>query len=127
MFHKVCIFLFLIFVYLCFRSKQRKRLDSNSKIAITSEEENVSKDKINIDPEEEKRKEAERFLQQKFKTFDKYYNDVCALLDTWDRSQGTIYKPTSPFENKSDHDEPALNTQNRKGQKPSISKKTFKF
>lgn len=76
---------------------------------MTSEEENTSKDKIVIDPEEEKKKEAERALQQKFKTFDKFFNEVCALLDTWDRSQGTIYKPPSPFENKSEHDEQPQN------------------
>jgi hypothetical protein len=63
----------------------------------------VIKEKI-IDPEEEKRKEAEKLLQQRFKTFDLYFKDLCNLLDAWDRTQGNIFRQPSPSE-KSDHDE----------------------
>jgi len=63
----------------------------------------VIKEKV-IDPEEEKRKEAEKLLQQRFKTFDLYFKDLCNLLDAWDRTQGNIFRQPSPSE-KSDHDE----------------------
>ncbi len=61
------------------------------------------KEKV-IDPEEEKRKEAEKLLQQRFKTFDLYFKDLSNLLDAWDRTQGNIFRQPSPSE-KSDHDE----------------------
>lgn len=49
-----------------------------------------------IDPEEEKRKEAEKFLQQRFKTFDVHFKDICNLLEAWDRTQGNIFRQPSP-------------------------------
>lgn len=49
-----------------------------------------------IDPEEEKRREAERLLQQRFKTFDVHFKDICALLEAWDRTQGNIFRQSSP-------------------------------
>lgn len=57
-----------------------------------------------IDPEEEKRKEAEKLLQQRFKTFDVYIKDIMHLLDAWDRTQGNIFRQLSPSE-KSEHDD----------------------
>ncbi len=83
--------------------KQRKRLDSSSKIGQFSGEEEQSKEKL-IDPEEEKRKDAERLIHQKFKTFDLFFKDICQLFDTWDRTQCTVYRQPSPSD-KSEHDD----------------------
>jgi hypothetical protein len=60
-----------------------------------SHDEEPIKEKI-IDPEEEKRKEAEKLLQQRFKTFDVHFKDICSLLDAWDRTQGNIFRQPSP-------------------------------
>jgi hypothetical protein len=79
-----------------------KKLTKGPQVAASHEEE-APKEKI-IDPEEEKRKEAEKFLQQRFKTFDLYFKDLCNLLDAWDRTQGNIFRQPSPSE-KSDHDD----------------------
>lgn len=49
-----------------------------------------------IDPEEEKRREAERLLQQRFKTFEVHFKDICNLLEAWDRTQGNIFRQSSP-------------------------------
>ncbi len=57
-----------------------------------------------VDPEEEKRKEAEKLLQQRFKTFDLYFKDLCLLFDNWDRSQGNIFRQSSPSD-PADHDD----------------------
>ncbi|CAF0787663.1 unnamed protein product [Brachionus calyciflorus] len=67
------------------------------------EEEPVIKEKM-IDPEEEKRKEAEKLLQQRFKTFDLHFKELCNLLEAWDRTQGTVFRQPSPSE-KSDPDD----------------------
>ena len=40
----------------------------------------------------------------RYKTFDLFFKDVSALFDSWDRTQGTIYRQPSPSE-KSDHDD----------------------
>lgn len=88
------------------KTKTRKRLDSSSKILL---EEEQSKEKlVVIDPEEERKKQAELLLQQKFKTFDILFKDICTLMDSWDRCQGTIIRPLSPSD-KSEHDD-NLNT-----------------
>lgn len=73
------------------------------KHAKNVEEDSIIKEKI-IDPEEEKRKEAEKFLQQRFKTFDIHFKELCNLLDAWDRTQGTVFRQPSPSE-KSDPDD----------------------
>ena len=57
-----------------------------------------------IDLEEEKRKEAEKLIQQRFKTFDLYYKDISMLLEAWDRTHGCLFRQPSPSE-KSEHDE----------------------
>lgn len=49
-----------------------------------------------IDPEEEKRREAERLLQQRFKTFEVHFKDIFNLLEAWDRTQGNIFRQSSP-------------------------------
>lgn len=77
------------------------------------------KEKI-IDPEEEKRKEAEKFLQQRFKTFDIHFKELCNLLDAWDRTQGTVFRQPSPSE-KSDPDDHLPN------KKPKALKSNFFF
>jgi len=59
------------------------------------------------DPEQERRREAEKLLQQRFKTFDLHYKDVTMLLDAWDRTQGNIFRQPSPSE-KSEHEESNL-------------------
>lgn len=58
--------------------------------------------------EEEKKREAEKFLQQRFKTFDVHFKDIVNLLDAWDRSQGNIFRQSSPSE-KSEHEDPSVN------------------
>lgn len=65
-----------------------------------------------IDPEEEKRKEAEKLLQQRFKTFELHYKDISNLMDVWDRATGSIFRQMSPSE-KSEHEE-HLNRKNKK-------------
>lgn len=54
----------LITKLIIFLRGKRKRLDSSSKLGLFSGEEEQSKEKI--DPEEEKRKETERAIQQKY-------------------------------------------------------------
>jgi hypothetical protein len=66
-----------------------------------------------FDPEEEKRREADKLLQQRFKTFDLYYKDMCNLFDVWDRASGNIFRQSSPSE-KSDHDEHLIAKKNKK-------------
>ena len=65
-----------------------------------------------IDPEEEKRREAERLLQQRFKTFDAHFKDICSLLDAWDRTQGNIFTQSSPLD-KSEIDDHLVTRRNR--------------
>lgn len=57
-------------------------------------------------PEEEKKREAEKLLQQRFKTFDLHFKDIINLLDSWDRTQGNIFRQPSPSE-KSEHEDAA--------------------
>ena len=66
-----------------------------------------------VNPEEEKRKEAEKLLQQRFKTFDLYFKDITHLLDAWDRAQGGIFRQASPSE-KSEHDDHAPSKKSKK-------------
>ena len=66
-----------------------------------------------LDPEEEKRKESEKLLQQRFKTFDLYYKDIVNLLDVWDRASGNIFRQSSPSE-KSEHEEHINTKKNKK-------------
>ena len=84
----------------------------------------VVKEKV-IDPEEEKRKEAEKLLQQRFKTFDLYFKDLSNLLDAWDRTQGNIFRQPSPSE-KSDHDD-HLTSKKKKDTKSTIKWLYFKI
>ncbi len=86
-----------------------KKLAKPTGIATVHEEE-VPKV---VDPEEEKRREAEKLLQQRFKTFELYYKDISNLLDVWDRASGNIYRQPSPSE-KSDHDEHLIRGKNKK-------------
>ncbi len=73
---------------------------------LSHDEDLMSKEKF-IDPEEEKRKEAEKLLQQRFKTFELYYKDICNLLDVWDRTVGNVYRQPSPSD-KSELEDHAL-------------------
>ena len=57
-----------------------------------------------IDPEDEKRIETEKLLQQRFKTFDLYCKEMNHLLEAWDRTQGNIFRQPSPSE-KSEHED----------------------
>ncbi len=66
-----------------------------------------------IDPEEEKRKEADKLLQQRFKTFELYNKDISNLLDVWDRASGNIFRQSSPSE-KSEHEENLIRGRNKK-------------
>lgn len=66
-----------------------------------------------IDPEEEKRREDERLLQQRFKTFDVHFKDICNLLEAWDRTQGNIFRQSSPSE-KSELEEHQTARRNKK-------------
>jgi len=63
--------------------------------------------KLEKDPEAERRREAEKLLQQRFKTFDLHFKDVTNLLEAWDRTQGSIFRQPSPSE-KSEHEESTL-------------------
>ena len=40
----------------------------------------------------------------RYKTFELFFKDISQLFDSWDRTQGTIYRQPSPSE-KSEHDE----------------------
>ena len=64
-------------------------------------------------PEEERRREAEKLLQQRFKTFDLHFKDIVSLLDAWDRSQGNIFRQPSPSE-KSEHEDANALASNKK-------------
>jgi hypothetical protein len=95
---------------------RRRRLDSSSKIG----EEEQSKEKI-YDPEEEKRREAERVLQQRFKTFELYFKEIAQLFDLWDRTQGTIYRQPSASD-RSEHDDHLANKRtSRKNERRKLS------
>lgn len=87
----------------------------NTKMPV-HEEETVTKI---IDPEEEKRREAERLLQQRFKTFDVHYKDICSLLEAWDRTQGNIFRQSSPSDKSEleDHLAKRLKNTNRRDKK----------
>jgi hypothetical protein len=78
-------------------------------------DEDVSKDdkQATIDLEEEKRKEAEKYLQQRFKTFEIHLKEISSLLDAWDRSMGNIFRQASPSD-RSDHDEHLLTKKNKR-------------
>ncbi len=84
--------------------------------------EEVPKEKL-IDPEEEKRKEAEKLLQQRFKTFDLYFKDLCLLFDNWDRAQGNIFRQSSPSD-PADHDDHLAAGKKKKDTK---SERLFRF
>lgn len=78
-----------------------------------SEEEHIQvKEEKKLTPEEEKKREAEKLLQQRFKTFDLYSKEINSLMELWDRSQGAIFRQPSPSE-KSEHDD-HLNKKNLK-------------
>lgn len=85
------------------RASVDESVEKLKKHAKNIEEDSIIKEKV-IDPEEEKRKEAEKFLQQRFKTFEIHFKELCNLLDAWDRTQGTVFRQPSPSE-KSDPDD----------------------
>jgi hypothetical protein len=85
-----------------------------------SEEEHIQvKEEKKLTPEEEKKREAEKLLQQRFKTFDLYSKEINSLMELWDRSQGAIFRQPSPSE-KSEHDD-HLNKKNLKAYQKSIN------
>ena len=71
------------------------------------------KEEKKLTPEEEKKREVEKLLQQRFKTFDLYAKEIISLMELWDRSQGSIFRQPSPSE-KSEHEDHS-NKKNPKG------------
>ena len=69
-----------------------------------------------LSPEEEKKREAEKLLQQRFKTFELYSKEINSLMDLWDRTQGCIFRQPSPSE-KSEHDDHQANKKVKKDTK----------
>ena len=80
-----------------------KALKAGSKDLLHDDENQRLNEKHN--QEEEKKRESEKLLQQRFKTFDFHFKDIVNLLDAWDRTQGNIYRQPSPSE-KSEHEDP---------------------
>lgn len=92
-----------------------KRVKKATKLPI-HEEEPIAKI---IDPDEEKRREVERLLQQRFKTFEVHFKDICSLLDAWDRTQGNIFRQSSPSE-KSELEDHTVNKRLKKDLKSNL-------
>lgn len=79
-------------------------------------QESASKEAKVLNPEEEKKREAEKLLQQRFKTFDLYCKEINSLMELWDRTQGCIFRQPSPSE-KSEHDDHLANRKLKKDTK----------
>lgn len=93
-------------------------------IAQVHDEEQPKEAKV-LNPEEEKKREAEKLLQQRFKTFDLYSKEINSLMELWDRSTGSIFRQASPSE-KSEHEDHQANKRNINKRDPKAKEKDSK-
>jgi hypothetical protein len=119
--------LYFVNISIIFEKRGSKQLFKTGSKDVLHEDDHFSKSNEKLIEEENKKREAEKLLQQRFKTFDLFYKDIVNLLEAWDRTQGNIYRQPSPSE-KSEHEDPAIVAKNKKApvKNPQVKEKNEK-